>query len=187
MSEKKEKKVLEIGCGLRPFFEKGCKIIHSDKLKLPHVEIVHDLNKFPYPFKNNEFDEIIASHVLEHLDDIPKVMEELYRILKPNGILKVRVPHFSFVGAFNDPMHKHFFTLNSFDYWDKKTPIGKILNFEVRNIEFKIIKKEIIFCYFRNFKIKFLARNSKIWSIYENWISKFFPATEIYFELKKIG
>ncbi len=37
------------------------------------------------PFKNNSFDVIFCNHVLEHIVDDKKAMQELYRILKPNG------------------------------------------------------------------------------------------------------
>lgn len=54
----------------------------------------HDLNlnRFPYPFKEKEFDFIICSHVLEHLDDPVRVCAEFSRISKA-GYLEV--PHYS--------------------------------------------------------------------------------------------
>ncbi len=45
-----------------------------------------DLNRFPYPFKEKEFDFIICSHVLEHLDDPVRVCAELSRISKAGYI-----------------------------------------------------------------------------------------------------
>jgi len=49
-----------------------------------------DLNKLPYPFPDNHADEILASHVLEHLYlPIYDAMIELHRILKPGGKLIV--------------------------------------------------------------------------------------------------
>ena len=52
-----------------------------------------DLNKLPYPFTDNYADEIIASHILEHLYvPIYEIMKELHRILKPNGKLIVALP-----------------------------------------------------------------------------------------------
>lgn len=45
------------------------------------------------PFKNNEFDFIICNHVLEHIPDDTKAMQELYRILKPGGIAILQVPY----------------------------------------------------------------------------------------------
>ncbi len=45
------------------------------------------------PFKNNEFDFIICNHVLEHIPDDTKAMQELYRILKPGGTAILQVPY----------------------------------------------------------------------------------------------
>lgn len=45
------------------------------------------------PFKDNEFDFIICNHVLEHIPDDTKAMQELYRILKPGGTAILQVPY----------------------------------------------------------------------------------------------
>lgn len=37
------------------------------------------------PFEDNSFDVILCNHVLEHIPDDTKAMQELYRVLKPNG------------------------------------------------------------------------------------------------------
>jgi SAM-dependent methyltransferase len=63
-----------------------------------------DLNQFPYPFKEKEFDFIICSHVLEHLDDPVRVCAEFSRIAKAGYI---EVPSYS-VDLFirnNDAIH----------------------------------------------------------------------------------
>jgi hypothetical protein len=44
-------------------------------------------------------------------------MEELHRISKPNGVIEIWTPHFSHPNSFNDPTHKHHFTLGTFDYF----------------------------------------------------------------------
>ena len=49
-------------------------------------------NMTQLPFENNEFDFIFASHVLEHIKDDIKAMEELKRVLKPQGIAILPVP-----------------------------------------------------------------------------------------------
>ncbi len=79
-----------------------------------------NLNKSPYPFKDNFADEILMDNVLEHLDDIPSTMIELHRIMKKNGILKIIVPYAKSDWAFQDPTHKHFFTEKSMDYFTEK-------------------------------------------------------------------
>ena len=45
------------------------------------------------PFKNNSFDFIICNHVLEHIQDDTKAMQELYRVLAPSGTAIVQVPY----------------------------------------------------------------------------------------------
>lgn len=46
-------------------------------------------------FEDASWDEVYGSHILEHLDyqtELPHVLKELYRILKPEGVLKISVP-----------------------------------------------------------------------------------------------
>lgn len=45
------------------------------------------------PFKDNSFDFIICNHVLEHIPDDTKAMQELYRVLAPEGTAIVQVPY----------------------------------------------------------------------------------------------
>ena len=80
------------------------------------VDVTHDLNKLPYPFESNSFDEILASHVLEHLDRPFSIMTELHRILKPNGLLHIKVPHFS--RGFTHAEHCHGFDVSFPKYFD---------------------------------------------------------------------
>lgn len=79
------------------------------------VDVVHDLNVTPYPFESDFADEIHFYHVLEHLDEPVRKLEEVHRILKPGGVLHMRVPHFSSNGAFTDITHKRPFSYFSFD------------------------------------------------------------------------
>lgn len=44
------------------------------------------------PFEDNSFDTILCNHVLEHIPDDTKAMQELYRVLKPNGMAILQIP-----------------------------------------------------------------------------------------------
>jgi SAM-dependent methyltransferase len=70
-------------------------------------DVLHDLNKFPYPFAENTFDLVEAAHVLEHLDRPFDAMREIHRIMKPGGRLLLKVPHFS--RGFTHAEHQHGF------------------------------------------------------------------------------
>jgi predicted SAM-dependent methyltransferase len=109
-------KILDLGCGKK----KRPGSIGVDHSSRHQADIIHDLNLFPYPFKDDEFDEIYLDNVLEHLDSPMLVMEEVHRICKPGGRVKVIAPYFRSLWAFIDPTHKNFFTVNSFGYFDPK-------------------------------------------------------------------
>jgi SAM-dependent methyltransferase len=132
---KTKKIIVNLGCG-------KVRIPNSigvDRIKIGnYVDVVHDLNKIPYPFKSDSVDEIHMYHVLEHLHDPIKKIEEIHRILKPGGILYMRVPHFSSMGAFTDITHVRPFGYLSFDCLEKD-------NYQhfYTDVEFKVLKKEI--------------------------------------------
>lgn len=44
------------------------------------------------PFADNSFDKIICSEVLEHIENYTGVLQEIKRVLKPNGVLAISVP-----------------------------------------------------------------------------------------------
>jgi len=186
MENHKNKKILELGCGRKPYKPKeGEVVVHLDKVKLPDVEVVWDLNKFPWPFKDNEFDVVIASHVLEHLDNLIRVMEEIQRITKPGGLVKIKVPYAKHSDAFTDPTHKHFFTSFTFDYWDESKGLFKLHHEFSTKAKFKVVKKKLNFP--RPFRfLSFLFRFKKGFAIYESLLSGMFPAYEIEFELEVI-
>jgi SAM-dependent methyltransferase len=94
---------LNLGCGR--FLKVDA--VNLDRHPYPGVDIVHDLDAFPYPFADDAFDRIDGDHVLEHLASPFGVMRELHRILKPGGILVLRVPHFT--RGFSHPEHRRGF------------------------------------------------------------------------------
>jgi SAM-dependent methyltransferase len=106
-------KRLNLGCGE----SKKEGFINVDWHSELNPEVKHDLNVFPYPFAEAEFDDIEAFHILEHLDRPFQVMKELHRILKPGGTLSLRVPHFS--RGFTHAEHAHGFDLSFAQYFNR--------------------------------------------------------------------
>ncbi len=127
---------LNLGCGQFPLHE----YVNLDFIVLPGVDIVHDLNVYPYPFNDNEFDEVRCFHVLEHLNDIIAPLEEIWRITKSGGIVSIEVPSFPGVGAIVDPTHKQFYTYGTFDYFSKESQFKYY-----SKAKFLIERREIIF------------------------------------------
>lgn len=103
MNKCMEIKKLNLGSG--EDYKEG--FVNVDWQPLTKADVEHNLNTFPYPFEDNHFDYIEAFHVLEHLDRPFDVMRELHRLLKPEGKLVVKVPHFS--RGFTHAEHSHGF------------------------------------------------------------------------------
>src|SRR5260370_463809 len=86
--------VLDVGCGIR----KQPGAIGIDRNPASHPDVLVDLEQFPYPFADNSFDRITAIHVIEHLGDVIRAMEEFHRLLRPGGTLRIETPHYSHGG-----------------------------------------------------------------------------------------
>lgn len=88
-----EKKVLHFAPE-QAFYKRFRKMSNLDyvttDLNSPLADVKADICNLP--FKDNEFDIILCNHVLEHIPDDTKAMEELYRILKPEGFGVFQIP-----------------------------------------------------------------------------------------------
>lgn len=94
-------------------------------------DILHDLNKFPYPFDSDSVDGVLMDNSLEHLNDVTAVLREVHRILKLGATAHIIVPYAFSDGAMFDPTHRHFFCPETFDYYSPNGPPYTALNFLV--------------------------------------------------------
>lgn len=83
-------KLLDFGCGMKPYkylFE-GFEVeyVGADIGDNPHAEIRIEPGE-KVPIKDYEFDIIISSQVMEHVEDAPSYLQECRRLLKQNGML----------------------------------------------------------------------------------------------------
>ena len=113
------RKILDVGCGQNKF--PGA--IGIDANPRSHADVIHDLGIVPYPFANDEFDEIVCRHVIEHVPDVLGFVGELHRITKPGGRLKIVTPHYSNPDWPTDPTHRNHFNSYSFTcFMPDRTP-----------------------------------------------------------------
>lgn len=84
------------------------------------ADVIHNLNVFPYPFKESSVSEIKAWHILEHLNEPKRVMYELWRICKSGGKINIRVPWYKKKTVLWNPEHKHDFMPNWFKMLETK-------------------------------------------------------------------
>ena len=98
------KKLLDAGCGTGFFSAVGCKkgafvtsmdlgpkLLNEVSKKCESTRVIGSV--LDMEFKNDQFDFIVCSEVIEHTQDPYKALRELYRVLKPNGTLALTVPN----------------------------------------------------------------------------------------------
>lgn len=73
-------------------------------------DVVHNLNE-RWPFPEDAFEHVLASHVFEHLDDLAFQFREASRVLEPGGMLVVKVPLGT--NALTDWTHQHIWTFDT--------------------------------------------------------------------------
>lgn len=86
-------KTLIVGCGPNPARRPTT---HEETMldirQFNGVDIAHDLNQFPWPFEDDQFDEVVGLHVLEHLQSFLDFHNEAWRVLRPGGHLYLETP-----------------------------------------------------------------------------------------------
>lgn len=167
-------KILDVGCGSAK--QEGA--VGIDYKPFPGVEIVHNLNRYPWPVEDNLFDVILCRDIVEHLDDVVLLMEEMHRIAKPGGRIKIWTPHFAHFNSYRDPTHKHHFSYGTFDYFtgDVDYPIYSQKKFKMITKQFIFRKKVCL----GKLLVTFSPRR------YEKYYCHYDPPHGLYFELEVI-
>jgi hypothetical protein len=124
-NEDREAKKLNLGCGFKKF-DGFVNVDNSDLVK-PDQKV--DLNVFPWPWKENEFQHIVAKDILEHLgetgDDFIKIIKEMYRVSANGAVWEVQTPHWRCDTALDDPTHKRLITMGMFNLFNKARQFNK--------------------------------------------------------------
>lgn len=125
--------------------------IGIDKVKTDATDIVYDLEIYPWSFiPDNCVDELTCSHFVEHVKDLPKFMDEIYRIMKSpivnkdgekvNSKVTIICPYYSSMRAWQDPTHVRAICEASFLYYNKQWR-------EVNKLDHYGIKSDFDFSY----------------------------------------
>lgn len=111
-----------------------------DKIMLPGVDEIVDVMQYPWPWADNSFDGALLAHIVEHILHVPNMrmvtpengtriselrglqdgwfvfFSELWRVLKPDSIAHIIVPHGNSDGAKADPTHTRYVMPHTFGY-----------------------------------------------------------------------
>jgi SAM-dependent methyltransferase len=170
------REVLNLGCG-----HKRCaEAVNLDVTPATGPDVVHDLNRLPWPFPDDQFREVMAYDVLEHLDDLLAVMGEIHRICRDGAVIRITLPHYSCANAFTDPTHRHYFGCFSFDCFTDASPIAFYSRARFRLRDRKLwFYPSLVNKLVRRLANRYPAAYERRWA----WI---FPAWFLYFELEVV-
>ena len=101
--------LLDLGCGDK-FLEPAVKAEGWKYIGLDYTNIDFEVNKFP--IEENSVDIVISLAVIEHLQSPENFISEIFRCLKPGGLVYISTPNFQldWKNFYNDPTHVHPYT-----------------------------------------------------------------------------
>lgn len=129
---------LDLACGQNK--QQGFKGV--DIAPGPGVDFVVDLEKFPWKeFEDGSVEEIYCSHYVEHVPDLMKFMNEVWRICEDNAKVVFVAPYYTSIRAWQDPTHKRAISEATWPYfnedWRKANKLDHYpikSNFEIKNM-----------------------------------------------------
>lgn len=143
---------LNLGCG----FHRLDGFVNVDRFDGCRPDQVVDLESFPWPWDDDSADEVVMSHVLEHLGATTEVyfgiFRELYRVCRDGAEVRIAVPHPRHDDFLNDPTHVRPVTVESLAMFSRKacdefvekqaanTPLAHMLgvDFEMEDMKFTL-------------------------------------------------
>lgn len=151
---------LNLGCGTD--YRAGYINVDNNKYWDVKTDLTFDLESVPYPFKSNSISEVLLIDVLEHLNNPLDVMREVYRVCEDGALIKISVPHFSSITAWNNLDHKRPYGVETMSFlawtkmfsvksvnliWKKSglpRPLIRVMNFLIN----KNVRLSEAFCYY---------------------------------------
>lgn len=157
--------------------------INVDIVAWEWVDETFDFEKIPCPFWDDTFDEVYCSMVMEHIRDLPAMLDEIIRICKDGALIKIVVPYQSSPSLWWDITHIRWFNTNSFSNYHQNS-------LRLKNWEFSLEAQRIHFLSNRTF-LKSDSKNripdffiNMFSKVYERFFSYIIPSSNIHYLLK---
>lgn len=114
---------LDIGCGAS---KQSPAWVGIDIRPLPGVDIVHDVEVYPWPLPDECVSVAVCSHLIEHINPhkggFLRFMDEVWRVLKPDAEFAIACPHGASPGYLQDPTHCNQVNETTWAYFDPLEP-----------------------------------------------------------------
>jgi hypothetical protein len=156
-SEDRVIKRVNLGCGKLKFNDSS--MVNVDKSSIYNPDQIVDLNVLPWPWKDNEFDHIVAKNILEYLDvDFCDLLKEMYRVSHNGAIWEIEFPHWRSDTAISDPtlrkmLHPAMFLLFDMNKNLETTDSKSALGFE-HGVDIQLVDQALLYSPFYQQRIK---------------------------------
>lgn len=183
--------VLELGCGAR---KRMATAVGVDLLDAPGVDVVGDIYEVLAALQKGVVDAVHAYHFIEHVPDLPRLMRELERVVKPGGMVEFVAPHFSSPYFYSDPTHRSFFGLYTFCYFAGGASFSRQVPTYGNDLKFTIESVDLVFKSSRPFYVRhgikrligmFFNSCTYMQEFYEENLCYFFPCYEVRYQLRR--
>ena len=184
---------LELGCGNRKHNPDS---IGIDALDYECVDLVGDVFEVLGTLPDGVADEVYSSHFFEHVSDVPRLLDELARVLKAGGRLAITVPHFSNPYFYSDITHRASFGLYSMSYFSIDKQLTRKVPSYQRGLFYELQAVRLVFKssppFYLRHAIKKLVEvivniNNYTRELYEEMFCHWFPCYEVQYELRRIN
>ncbi|HSB18045.1 MAG TPA: methyltransferase domain-containing protein [Bryobacteraceae bacterium] len=156
-------RILDVGCGINKF--PGA--IGIDRNPRGRADVLCDLDRLPYPFADGSFDELRAVHVIEHVSDVLRTLEEFHRLVRPGGRIFIVTPHYTDFSSFCDPTHRWHLNSFSFRYFgENHGGFGYYSAFRLREISVRVKLLALWRCLGFEFLVNRFTRFRRFWEYY---------------------
>jgi ubiquinone/menaquinone biosynthesis C-methylase UbiE len=188
----RERVEIELGCGST---KRNAAAIGIDALELPGVDLVGDVFDVLAAFPAASVDRVASYHFFEHVDDLPGLLAELARVVKPGGEVVVVTPHFSNPYFYSDYTRKRAFGLYTFAYLAKCSLFARAVPSYGVAPQFELVDVKLGFRSARQFPVRYGIKRS-IGSVVNltRWTKEFweenlcwlFPCYEVEYRLRRM-
>jgi SAM-dependent methyltransferase len=186
MSVDDGRRILDVGCGNNKY--PGA--VGIDINPRTQADVIHDLGVVPYPFDDDEFDEVFSHHVIEHVPDVMAFVSELHRITRHGGRIRLITPHYSNPDWPTDPTHRNHFNSYSFNCFMQDRRLFPFYT----DVELKPIRTYVSLAnLWRFLGLEFLANLDQRWpalrftrKFWEFYLSYIFRGKELQFEFEVV-
>ena len=182
---------LDLGCGRR---KSAPDYVGVDVLDYPEVDVVGDAFEVLRQVPDSALVGVYSSHFLEHISDVPSMLDELARTLRAGGQLEVIVPHFSNPHFYSDLTHRSSFGLYTFSYvaadhiFRRRVPTyGRSAAFRLQSVTLRFKASPPFYARYAVKRVIEMLVNLTRWTqeFYEENICFLIPCYEVRFVLKR--